>query len=398
MIGMAVLYVSAILAVIVSIPVLIFAVECIVGSLPSKPRPSRGITIRPPVAVLMAAHNESLEIAEALKSIKAQMREGDRLIVVADNCTDDTADIARAIGAEVVERFDNERRAKGYAVDFGVSYLRQSPLPVMAIIDADCKLGEGALDRLVADTFAKQRPIQGRYVLFAPPGSGIHLAVAQFSFHLKNHVRLRGLTRLGLPCLLTGSGMAFPWALLEKVDLATGHLSEDTKLGLDLAKVGHSPTFCEDALIASLFPYTASGELSQRRRWEGGHLRMLRKSLRELLRPSTWMNGGYLTLVLDIAVPPLTLLFTIVTGLLIFGAALAMAGLGYFALFVAIADIVLLLTALVATWYAHGRDVLPARNLFAIPRYAAAKFMMYPRMLWAGHPRFWIRTDRARRG
>ena len=80
------------------------------------------------------------------------------------------------------------------------------------------------------------------------------------------------------------------------------------------------------------------------------------------------------------------------------GAALAMAGLGYFALLVAIADIALLLAALVATWYAHGRDVLPARNLFAIPRYAAVKFMLYPRMLWAGHPRFWIRTDRARRG
>ena len=72
------------------------------------------------VAVLMPAHNESRLIAETIRSVAPQLRSGDRLIVVADNCSDNTAAIAAAEGAEVVIRNDSVRRGKGYALDRGV--------------------------------------------------------------------------------------------------------------------------------------------------------------------------------------------------------------------------------------------------------------------------------------
>ncbi len=79
------------------------------------------------VAILMPAHNESRLIAETIRSVAPQLRSGDRLIVVADNCSDNTAAIAAAEGAEVVVRTDSLRRGKGYALDRGVRHL--DPIP-----------------------------------------------------------------------------------------------------------------------------------------------------------------------------------------------------------------------------------------------------------------------------
>ena len=98
----------------------------------------------------MPAHNESAAIAATLEDIKAQLRAGDRLLVVADNCTDDTAAVARLSGAEVVERQDSERIGKGYALDWGLRHLDKDPPDVVVMIDADCRLAEGAIDRLTA--------------------------------------------------------------------------------------------------------------------------------------------------------------------------------------------------------------------------------------------------------
>src|SRR5580704_2288892 len=75
------------------------------------------------VAVLVPAHNESRGLLPTLEDIKRQLRPGDRVLVVADNCTDDTAAVAAAAGAEVIERHDPTRRGKGYALDFGIQHL-----------------------------------------------------------------------------------------------------------------------------------------------------------------------------------------------------------------------------------------------------------------------------------
>jgi cellulose synthase/poly-beta-1,6-N-acetylglucosamine synthase-like glycosyltransferase len=137
---------------ILALPVLaaagVLVVELVAAQLPAR-REANDPTTRLTCAVLIPAHNEETGIGPTLSSILPQLGAGDRVLVVADNCTDATAAVARASGAEVVERTDATRRGKGYALDFGVRTLEKAPPAVVVIVDADCTLESGSLDRLV---------------------------------------------------------------------------------------------------------------------------------------------------------------------------------------------------------------------------------------------------------
>ena len=195
--------------------------------------------------------------------------------MIADNCSDDTAAVAAAAGAQVIERHDPQQRGKGFALDFGVRQLSQRPPQVLIIVDADCEVASGCIQRLASLCAARGRPIQGRYRMNLPAAAGALRRIAQFAWLVRNEVRPRGLARVGLPCQLMGSGMAFPWHMVAGGRLASGHLVEDLKLGLELAQAGSAPLFCPDALVSSVFPASAAGVASQRRRWEHGHLSVL---------------------------------------------------------------------------------------------------------------------------
>ena len=388
----AILFASILLVAIVAVPVLVFAAECLSGSLPSRSVPTAQIAIRPCVAVLVPAHNESAGLAESLRNIRGEMRHGDRLIVVADNCTDNTAEIARGEGAEVVERHDLAQRGKGYALDAGVQYLRQAPAKIVIVIDADCRIGPGTLDHLATAVVARKRPAQALNLQIAPPNSALNLAVAEFAFLVKNRVRPLGLSRLGLPCLMTGTGMALPWSLLDDASLASGHQVEDMKFALNLAQLGHAPCFCEEALVTSFFPHSREGAETQRRRWEGGHLSMICFAIRDLLRPSSWANLGYLALLFDILVPPLTLLCVATFFMVVFAGVAALAIGAALPLTLALLVAMLLVGAAAIAWAAHGRTVLPLRSLAQVPLYAASKARLYPKLASASDA--WVRTDR----
>ena len=146
--------------------------------------------------------------------MRPQLRNGDRLMVVADNCTDATAAVARAAGAQVVERVDAERRGKGYALDFGLRCLDQSQPQVVVMLDADSDLSEGAIDALAWQVAKTGRPAQALYVMAPPAEPKPRDLISALAFIVKNQVRPLGGARLGWPCFLTGTGMAFPWDLI----------------------------------------------------------------------------------------------------------------------------------------------------------------------------------------
>ena len=151
------------------------------------------------VAVLVPAHNEALGIATALQTMLAQLGPQDRLLVVADNCSDDTAAIARQAGAEVVERSHATERGKGYALAFGVAHLHQQPPDMVVIVDADCELTPGALPALVRCAARHQRPAQALYLMCAPAGAGLGARLAEFAWRVRNWVRPAGWQRWGMP-------------------------------------------------------------------------------------------------------------------------------------------------------------------------------------------------------
>ena len=137
------------LAIVLAIPVTVFVVEVIASvALPPRELPTPDRVYSESVAVLVPAHNESVGVLPSLADIKPQLKVSDNLVVVADNCSDDTAAVAAAAGAEVVIRNDPSRRGKGYALAWGLQHLRSAPPRVVIIIDADCKVPDGAIEQL----------------------------------------------------------------------------------------------------------------------------------------------------------------------------------------------------------------------------------------------------------
>jgi glycosyltransferase involved in cell wall biosynthesis len=349
---------------------------------------------RPRIVVLIPAHNEAAKIAATLSSVTAQMRESDRVLVVADNCTDETAVIAANAGAEVIERTDADRRGKGYALDFGIRHLESDAPAVVIVIDADCQLGDGACDRLAISCAQSGRPAQALYLMRAGLHPGLKMRVAEFAWKVKNQARAEGLYRLGLPCQLMGSGMAFPWACIVAADLATGHIVEDLKLGIDLACAGTPPLFCGDALVTSTFPNSAEGVKRQRTRWEHGHLALIvTQTPRLLLAAIKPRNLGLLALALDLSVPPLALLTMLVVATSGVSLILYLRTGVYLPLAIATADSLFMGLSVLLAWRRYGREIISLSSLALSGVYALWKLPMYARVLLARQVA-WVRSAR----
>ncbi len=386
-----------ILAGLFSIPVMLFCIEIFAALLLRQREPLLAPENhdRPRLAILIPAHNESGKLLATLNDVKTQLRSGDRVLLVADNCTDDTAAVARAAGATVTERNDPTKIGKGYALAWGLRHLREDPPQIIIVIDADCRLAIGTIGRLATACAVMNRPVQGLYLMSAPDQSPINYQVAMFAFRVKNRVRPLGLRALSLPCQLMGTGMAFPWQLINSVDLATGAIVEDMKLGLDLARVGHPPFFCPSAAVNSQFPLSMKGAKSQRKRWEQGHMGMIATTIPRLVCESlVRRNFHLLALSLDTAVPPLTLLGMLLTVMLLVSGFGFVFGLSPVALIVSAASLLAYLTAVLLCWVRYGRDILPLRSILSVVSYFAEKLALYCQIFSRDSNSQWIRTDR----
>jgi cellulose synthase/poly-beta-1,6-N-acetylglucosamine synthase-like glycosyltransferase len=350
---------------------------------------------RAPVVVLIPAHNESRGILPTLKDVKDQLDPDDRLLVVADNCTDDTAAVAAAAGAQVVERFNDQKLGKGYALDFGIRSLRDGDPDVVLVIDADCRLEAGSVDQLAQTCAATGGPVQALYLMHAPEQAALNHAIAEFAWRIKNDLRPWGLSALGLPCQLVGSGMAFPRNVFAGVKVATGHLAEDLDLGLQLARAGHAPLFCPGAVVSSVFPSSEADIATQRQRWEHGHLSVLAGRV----FPSAWAairdrNWPLLALSLDAGVPPLVLLAVLTAAVFLASLFGWLAGAGTAALIVSSIGLVMLALALGLAWIACGRDLLTRQALSSLAPFLKRKVGIYVRALAPNKK--WTRTGRGR--
>ena len=103
----------SIICAVLAVPVMMFTLECLIGSLRFRKKASRRPNDRPRLTVLMPAHNEEEVIEATLTSLQAQVAENDGVLVVADNCSDSTADIVRRFNFDVTERFHDTDQVKG---------------------------------------------------------------------------------------------------------------------------------------------------------------------------------------------------------------------------------------------------------------------------------------------
>jgi len=328
------------------------------------------------MVLLIPAHDEAASIAETVRGLAAASPTA-HILVVADNCSDNTAERARAAGAEAIERNDRERRGKGFALAFGRDHLAGAPPDAVIVVDADCRMDAGSAERLAAAALISGAPVQASNLLASPPGVSPLVSISNFAMLVKNVVRARGLLRIGGGALLFGTGMAFPWSLFARLPLASANAVEDLELGLRLAREGIKVGFDDGARVTSPAASLASSR-GQRSRWEHGFLDTARRQAGPLLGAARRRRSRHLAaLGAHLLVPPLALLLlaaaldlALVTGLALSGADSRPAML----LLVLLALVALVL---LAAWWREARALLPARDLLRAPLYLLWKLPVY---------------------
>lgn len=383
-------------AVIILVLSIVFCVECLVGV--SAIRQTKidgcGILAQPHFKILVPAHNEAENIQSTIDALLAQVSQAHQIVVIADNCTDQTAAIAHSCGVSVLERNDASYRGKGYALDFAMQRFQAHPPDVVIIIDADCRVTPGTVGRLAQKALQQQCPIQATYLMEVGEEGGMTDRISTFAIKVRNLVRSVGITQLGYPCILAGSGMAFPWDILQQVSLAGSKCVDDMQLTIDLAIAGHSPTYTTAGRVTGRLMQNQAAQ-SQRSRWEHGHLEVILTQVPKLIWEG-WRQKRFdlVMLALDLSVPPLSLLvllwlFTFSLSGLFWGLGLA----SWLPLMVLALAGSLLSLALGAAWVKVGQQDLPISTLLSIPVYLLWKLPIYFKFFVQPQTR-WLKTER----
>lgn len=354
-----------------------------------RPAEGRGATI------IVPAHDEADVIERTLQGFKKAGGDDFPVLVVADNCADTTAAIARRLGVAVIERNDEHRRGKGYALSFARDWLRAKPPSAVIVLDADCRIDAQSLRNLSGACAQTNRAWQAINLLEPSLSASPMVQISTFAFMIKNLIRQRGLQRLTGGVHLTGTGMCIPWHQFDQADLATPSIVEDIRLGIELARLGTPAQLAEGSYVWSAHADLANS-LAQRRRWEGGFLAMARMAVPEILLrgvrnldPRTILSG------LDMLVPPLAMLAIINAGvLLLVGVMAAIGTLSWVPALVLGSIGIMDGAALFIAWLREGRHYLSLETLAKLPLYALWKVPMYLRLVKQGAPEEWLRTER----
>lgn len=246
---------------------------------------TRGVFAGPiTVTVLIPAHNEAAGIGDTLESLNEQSRRPDRVIVVADNCTDNTVGIARAFGTDVFETVDNRHKKAGALNQVLAELLpRQGENDLVMVMDADTVLGEGFLASVVR-RMTDDRGLMAVGALFAGDGGGGILGQFQrneYTRYARDLHRRRGRVFVltgtatvfrprALRCVAAERGFSIPGVPGDVYD--TVALTEDNEITLALKCLGAliiSPADCR--VVTEIMP-TPKLLWAQRLRWQRGAL------------------------------------------------------------------------------------------------------------------------------
>ncbi|MGP0067892.1 MAG: glycosyltransferase family 2 protein [Isosphaeraceae bacterium] len=240
--------------------------------------------------VVIPAHDEEDVIATTVLSAKAMRYPPGlfEILVLADNCTDRTAERAREAGARVLERFDATRKSKGFAIEFLIDNLRRSgefdELDAMVVVDADSTVAPNLLDIFARGLESGQDWIQC-YDCVANADQSWRTRLMAYAFSLINGVLLEGQKALGLSGGLRGNGMCLSTRGLRRVPWKTGGLTEDIEYSWTVRIAGGRIGFDRrTAVYATMLSRGGSASANQRRRWETGRSEARRKMLGPLLR------------------------------------------------------------------------------------------------------------------
>jgi len=382
---------SLAMASILSLPMLVFSVEASLGILRTQQRLLFGDI--PKTCIMITAHNEAAVIRSTLERLLPALPGNVRVMVVADNCSDDTAEIARSLMVDVFERADQEKRGKGYALAFGRDRLATHPPECVIVLDADCSTDTQSIADLARWCAMRDSAVQARNILKPDLSASTKVQISTFAFWVKNVVRQRGAYRIGGGGILAGTGMAFPWEMFARLPLATGDIVEDLALSVNLTQSGQAPLFFEQSTVSSpAAPEHAT--LQQRSRWEHGFLGVaLTHGLSALWRGISRRNLKSLLLGFHLMVPPLTMLLAMsIMSILIF-IIIGLVCAYWLPMLIIVSMLALMLMVIIVNWILEGRQWLSLTALLSAPGYVIWKLPVYGKFL-LGKTSTWVRTDR----
>lgn len=345
--------------------------------------------------VIVPAHNE----AAAIEGVVANLRkldwpaDGFRVLVVADNCTDSTAALARSAGAEVLERHDTQRRGKGYALDFAFRASQAHGWAyAVVVVDADTEVSANLLEALAARIENGAKAVQAHYGVLNSQASWRTrlMTIAMASFH---RVRSRARERLQLSCGIRGNGWSITHGLLHQVPYRAFSLTEDIEYGIDLGLAGYRVHYADEAHVAAMMVPDEQAARTQRQRWEDGRLQLIRSKTLPLLRAAMGPGGGVcLDLALDLLVLPLSYVAVNVAVLIVLaGAALLWDSSMEVWLWLGLGCGTSLLLYVLRGWQLSGVGIRGLMDLIRAPSFVLWKVLL---MLRAHESAEWVRTKR----
>ena len=363
--------------------------------------------------ILVPAHNEEQLLPETLRNL-SQLDYPHALYavhVVADNCTDQTAELARRGGAVVHERTNESQRGKGYALQWLLQRLWQTDEPHDAalILDADSIISPNFLRVMDVRLARGERVIQAYYAVRDPDRSwSVSLRYAALA--VLHYLRPSGRMVLGGSMGLKGNGMVFAADILKRHEWSAS-ITEDIEFHMALVLAGERAMFAPDAVVEAEMPQTLFGSHTQNTRWEQGRLDMARRYVPALLRESgaALKRGEYgrayllFDAVMEHIIPPFSLLAGL-TGLGLFAAIILFlltrnisptySGLGWANLILGIVNI---LGQIVYIFYGLFLVRAPKKIYKALlyaPVFVVWKIWLYARIILGRGQKEWVRTAR----
>jgi cellulose synthase/poly-beta-1,6-N-acetylglucosamine synthase-like glycosyltransferase len=363
------------------------------GILRPRRRPRRAAGLKPVIARLAAvvpAHNEAATIARCVRSLAKcdppNCKIASSIVVIADNCTDATAELAASVGARVVVRFDALRRGKGFALEDAFATLLAENVDAVIVIDADTVVETNLLVEVVALLESGADGVQTRYGVLNH-GVSMRTRLMNVALMAFNVLRPRGRGRLGLSAGILGNGFALSRATLEAVPYDAHSIVEDLEYHLRLVRNGRKIEFADRTTVRADMPTGAYGAATQRARWEGGRLRMIAQHSIGLAAEIARGNTKLIEPLLELLLLPLA--FQVV--LLLIAVTLPFAPSRIYA----IAALAVVGLHVIAGIKVGGGSIEDLAALLAAPFYVAWKLTMSPLILRAARrDAAWVRTER----
>ena len=343
--------------------------------------------------IMVPAHNEERLLPQLLESLSQidYPRGLYAVHVVADNSSDRTAELGRAGGAIIHERFNTELRGKGYALEWLLQQIwdRGDAHDAVVILDADSVVSPNFLRVMDSRLARGERVIQAYYAV-REPESARSAGIRAVALTVLHYLRPQGRMVLGGSTGLKGNGMVFAADILRK-HRWTASLTEDIEYHMELIRTGERAMFAPDAVVWAEMPDSLRASQTQNERWERGRMEMIRTYVPGLIGEGL-RRGKFL--LLDAAIEQLIPPFSVVAGLSILTLIGALALWNPLAIALAAAIItgqaIYIFTGLAL---AHAPRTVYQALLFA-PAFVAWKIWLYVRLLLGIKPKGWVRTTR----